>query len=208
MIKFEFSANGSIVVTPELCLIEEFVDILKWDTTDAKLKASNVFKFVYYLCDMASSNEYRDLPENIKEDTVMKAIYGDKKTKFTKREKELVDACIETYLLLNNIPEERVLDTFDKKADEMRIVLEDTKPITVENESNGVITYDTNTAIITKGLKELNKTKSAKIAIMNVVRQEEGGDKVRGKAVLSPLSLGRISIPNITDLMTGDYEDS
>lgn len=201
MIRFEFNAKDLIVVTPELCLIDEFVDILKWDKTSDLKNASGLFRYVHYMCDMSSSNTYRDLPTGVKETTIMKAVYGVSKTKFTKKESELVDACLHAYFLLSDIPEERVLSTFDEKAEEVRQVLEETMPETVENDVSGIVMYASNTDIITKGLKELNKTKAAKIAIMQYVRQDNDKDKVRGKAELSPLAQGRIALPDFMDLL-------
>lgn len=201
MINFQFTEDDKIIITPELCLVEEFVDTIKWDPTPNNEKASKIFKYVDFLCNMSSGNTYRDLPEDIKESSVMRAVYGDKKLKFTKREGELVQRCIDAYLTVNSLPEERVLETFDVKADEVRRVLEETLPVTLVNENNGVVEYTTNTDIITKGLKELNKTKIAKLAVMKVIRQEIGKDKVRGDAELSPLSLGRFKIPHINELL-------
>ena len=78
-------------------------------------------------------------------------------------------------------------------------MLEDTKPETVTNDKDGVVTFASNSSIITKGLKELEGIKKTKISVIAAVRRAAMSQAIRGKVVLSPLSKGAIELPSIAD---------
>ena len=116
-----------------------------------------------------------------------------------------MEAAVNTYIKYSKTAEERILELFDIKAEELRKVLDSTKPETEENSKDGVTTFVTNTDIITKGLKELDFVKKQKVNVINAVRNEAMSQRVRGQIVLSPLSKGAIDVPHEYELY-GSYE--
>ena len=193
MINFKFRKER-LVTDAVTYIFHEFVDILEWDKTTDKRKANKMLYFVFLLCDLSEENPIRDVPYDHKEEEALFRAYGKKTHKFTKRELELVHPAVDTYLKYSKAAEERILEVFDDKAEEIRLVLEETKPETVENEKDGVVAFSTNTGIITKSLKELDYIKKQKINVMAAVKNEAMTQRVRGQLVLSPLSKGSISL--------------
>jgi len=184
-----------IVTDANFYLFEEFVDIWKHDRDVNKRAAHKMLYFIFLLCDLSEDNPLRDVAAEHKEKEALFRVYGAKEHKFTKKERELLQRGVDTYIKYSKTAEERILELFDVKAEELRLVLENTKPETIENERDGVTTFVTNTGIITKGLKELDFVKKQKINVISAIRNEAMTQKVRGKIILSPLSKGNITIP-------------
>jgi hypothetical protein len=193
MIKFEFRKE-KIVTSPQFYLFKEFTDIWKWDKTPGKPRANKLLFFVFLLCDLSEDNPLRDVPAESKEEEALYRAYGSKTHSFTKRERSLVEPAILCYIRYNKTPEERILEAFDSKAIELREELEVVKPETYENFKDGVTTFVSNSSIITKGLKELDAVKKLKMNVINAIRREAMSQRVRGAAVLSPLSKGNINL--------------
>lgn len=204
MIKFKFHKER-IQVTPQFYLFTEFTDIWNWDKQPGKPKANKLLYFVFLLCDLSQENPLRDVASEQKESESLYRVYGDKLHQFTKKERELLEPAIECYSKYNETSEERILESFDEKATELREAIEKALPETFENVKDGVTTFVTNSSIITKGLKELDAVKKLKINVINSIRREAMSQRVRGAAVLSPLSKGNIPLPSEAEMYT-QYE--
>lgn len=204
MIKFEFRKE-KLVTTPQFFLFKEFTAIWKWDKSIGKPKAHKLFFFVFLLCDLSEDNPLRDHPSEVKEEEALYRAYGDKTHKFIRKERELLEFAVNCYIKHNETPEERILEAFDEKAVELRGTLEEVKPETHENFKDGVTTFVSNSSIITRGLRELDGVKKLKINVINAVRRVAMTQRVRGQAVLSPLSKGTIPLTSEAELYV-DYE--
>lgn len=204
MIKFEFRKE-KVVLTPQFHLFQEFIDIWKSDRKVSKPRANKIFFFIFLLCDLSEDNPLRDIPSEVKEEEALYRAYGDKKHSFTKKELLLLIPAVDCYIKYNKTAEERILEAFDSKAVELRDTLEVVKPETYENYKDGVTAFVSNSSIITKGLKELDSVKKLKINVINAIRREAMTQRVRGAAVLSPLSKGVIPIASEAELY-GQYE--
>ena len=197
-IRFKFRKER--IVTDEIFfMFKQFRDLWEWDTSPNKDKAHRLFYFIFLLCDLTEENQLRDVPANRKEEEAKFYAFGNKNKTFTKSELKVLEPAMACFVKYNTIPEERILEAFDLKADELRNVLEDTKPETVENFKNGVTSFVSNSAIITKGLKKLDAVKKSKINVIAAVRREAMTQRVRGGTSLSPLSRGNIELPSFTD---------
>lgn len=208
-IRFKFRKEK--IITDEIFfLFKPFRDLWEWDKTPDKDKANPMFYFIFLLCDLTEENQLRDVPSAKREEEAKFYAFGDKNKVFTKSELKVLQPALECFVKYNTIPEERILEAFDIKADELRNVLEDTKPETVENSNNGVITFTSNSAIITKGLKKLDAVKKSKINVISAVRRDAMTQRVRGGTMLSPLSRGSINLPssflNIDGIESADNE--
>jgi hypothetical protein len=195
-----FTIRKERVITDEkFFLFKPFVDIWEWDKSEDKDKANKMLRFIYLLCDITEECPLKDVPTQKREAEALFHAYKDKDYKFTKKERELVEAGIECYIKYNETAEERLLGEFDNKAEELRAKLEETMPETVENFKNDVTTFVSNSEIITRALKELDSVKKSKIAVISAIKREALSQRVRGAAALSPNSRGLITTPSLAD---------
>lgn len=188
-----------VIVDEKFFMFKEFVDIWHWDKSSQKPKAHKMLYFIFLLCDITETNPLRDIPAEKREAEALFYAYGKREHKFTKKELELLEPGIYCYIKYNTTSEERILIAFDNKAEEIRDVLDQTEPETVENETSGVVSFSSNTGIITKGLKEINDIKKLKVNVISAVRREAMSQKIRGQVQLSPLTKGAIELPSFID---------
>ena len=188
-----------ITTDAKFFLFKAFTDIWDWDKSESKDKAHKMLRFVYLLCDITEECPLKDVAISKREAEALFHAYKDKNYKFTKKERELVSAAIDTYIKYNETAEERLLGEFDWKAEELRNKLEDTMPETETNVINGVTSFVSNSEIITKALKELDSVKKSKISVISAIKREALSQRVRGAASLSPNSRGLITMPSLAD---------
>lgn len=175
-------------------MFKEFTDIWKDDKTKGKLNANKLLYFIFLLCDINEENPVHDVaPEKREEEAKFRA-YKDRNKKFIKSEQNLLEKGIKKYIKLNMTMEERLLYAFDRKATQLSNVLEQTIPETVTNEENGVVSFVSNSKIITDALSKLSKIRINREKILASIKNEAISQKVRGKIKLSPLSRGLINI--------------
>lgn len=197
-ISFEIKKER-IVTDAKFFLFKEFVDIWNWDKSEQKDKAHRMLRFIFLLCDITEECQLKDVPANKRESEALFHAYKDKNYKFTKKERALVEAGISCYIKYNETAEERLLDEFDHKAEELREKLEDTTPEAVKNCDKGVTSFVSNSDIITRALKELDTVKKSKISVISAIKREAMTQRVRGAAALSPNSRGLITMPSLAD---------
>lgn len=195
MIKFKFTSK-KLTTDYKFFMFSEFVDIWNWDRSRDKTKAHNLLYFIFLLADLSEENPIRDEPLEAKEGKAFLYAFGSKRDSLTKKELELAEPALACYIKYNNTAEERVLDLFDLKAEELRVELENTMPETVEYTDMSGTKFATNAPIITKGLSELGVIKKSKIAVVAAIKREALSNKIRGQIVLSPLSKGTIGLPD------------
>jgi hypothetical protein len=201
MLKFKFRKE-KLILTPQIMLFKEFSTIFEHDKTADQTKANNMMKYVFYMCDLSEDNPHRDAGER-KHDDSMKAAFGSRsKIALTKVDKERMEKAMQCYIKYNETAEERLLKTFDETAYALRAELDDTIPETVENEKDGVITFVSNSQLISLGLSELNDIKTKRELIVAAVRREAMSTKIRGQAKLSPLSKGEIELVAHSDAIS------
>lgn len=197
-----------LVFDAKFFLFKPFVDILNWDKSENKDKAHKMLRFVYLLCDITEECQLKDVPIAKRESEALFHAYKDKNYKFTKKERALVEAAIACYIKYNETAEERLLDEFDHKAEELRNKLEDTTPEAVKNLNKGVTTFVSNSDIITRALKELDVVKKSKISVISAIKREALSQRVRGAASLSPNSRGLLTMPTIANRDMENETDS
>lgn len=197
-----------IITSPKFFLFKPFVDIWDWDKTETKDKAHKMLRFIFLLCDITEECPLKDVPVSKREAEALFHAYKDKNYKFTKKERALVEAGIACYIKYNESAEERLLGEFDNKAEELRSKLEDTMPEALENCNKGVITFVSNSEIITRALKELDVVKKSKISVISAIKREALSQRVRGAATLSPNARGLLTMPTLADKDIQDETDS
>ena len=185
------------MLTPEILLIPEFTQIRQ----QLKDKASDLFLFIYYMCDLDDDNPIRDMQSDEKFKSALKYAYGSKKAAFTKKEYALLKPAIEAYLKYNRTAEERILITFDEKVDELITSLDDTEPEAITYYAKSGVKFATNSGIINAALEEIAKIKEMKKRIMSAIINQSISTKIRGKLELSPLSRGMINLDFVNDIL-------
>jgi hypothetical protein len=191
-----------IVTDAVFFMFDEFVNIWKWDKSKDKKKAHKMFYFIFLLCDLTEKNPLKDTPAHKKEEEALHRVYRSREHTFTKKELELLKPAVDCYIKYNEMSEERILFSFDKKAEQLRTVLEDTDFETYENIVDGVSSFVSNSDIITSGLKELDAVKKLKASVVASIKKDAMSQKVRGQQTLSPLSKGSIELPDFSNIFS------
>jgi hypothetical protein len=193
MIKFNFR-NEKIVLDYKFYLFNEFTDIWKYDKTKTKTKANNMLYFVFLMADITEDNQLRDISPSKRAEEAKFHAFKKRDKEFTDKEYQLLSAAIQKYTYLNTTPEERMLKLFDKKIKELIEVLESTRPETVTNEENGVVSFVSNSKIITDSMTKIARVRKDREKILSVIKKEAVSQKIRGQLALSPHVRGLISL--------------
>jgi len=192
MLEFKFRKE-KIVTDYKFFLFKEFTDIWIVDKSKSKLKANKMLYFIFLLCDIGEDNPIRDKKETKEMEAKFRA-YKDKDKQFNKTDLNLLEPAIKLYIELNMTPEERLLYSFDIKAEQISDVLSTTLPETATNVENGVVSFVSNSKIITDALSKLSKIRLNREKILMSIKKEAITQKIRGKVNLSPLVRGLIEI--------------
>ena len=192
-LKFTFEKE-KILLDAKFFMIKEFVAVWKHDRSKGKKKAHKMLYFIFLLCDISDDNPLAYIDVHKRESEAKFRAFHDSEKVFTKKEMELLEAAIPIYIDLNMTIEERLLDIFDMKAEQLTKLLEDTTPETVENEDNGVITFVSNSKLITDALNKLSIIRKNRASVVASIRKEAISQKVRGQLTLSPLVKGLINL--------------
>ena len=195
--QFEFR-DEKIVIDFRFYMFKEYTDIWNKDKSKDKLKANGMLYFIFLLCDIGKDNPIKDvLSENREADAKFRA-YRDREKEFSVEEISLLESAIKLYTKLNTTTEERLLEAFDKKAKEISHELEITIPETVTNSENGVVSFVSNSKIITDALSKLSKIRINREMIVSTIKKRALSQKVRGGLALSPLVRGLIKVYDVT----------
>ncbi len=191
--QFEFR-DGKMVTDFRFFMFKEFVDIWTGDKSKSKLNANKMLYFIFLLCDISKDNPLKDVSVEKRETEAKFRAYRDRKKKFVKKDMDLLEPSIKLYIELNMTAEERLLVAFDRKAIQLRDKLEITLPETVPNEENGVVSFVSNSKIITDGLSKLSKIRTNREKIVAAIKKQAISQKIRGGLTLSPLVRGLLKL--------------
>jgi hypothetical protein len=187
--QFEFR-DEKIVTDFRFFMFEEFTDIWTKDRSKDKVKANRLLRFIFLLCDIGKDNPIKDVDISKRESEAKFRAFRDIDRQFTDDERDLLEPAIKLYTELNMVTEERLLEALDEKAEQLGDVLENTVPETVTNVENGVVSYASNSKIITDGLSKLSKIRTNREKIVAAIKKQAITQKVRGGLTLSPLVRG------------------
>ena len=191
--QFEFR-DEKIITDFRFFMFKEFKDIWVKDKSKGKLNANRMLYFIFLLCDIGKDNPLKDVKSEVRESEAKFRAYRDKKKEFIMKDRELLEPALKLYTELNTTAEERLLEAFDEKAIQLSKVLETTLPETVTNEENGVVSFVSNSKIITDALSKLSKIRTNREKIVAAIKKRAISQKVRGGLTLSPLVRGILKI--------------
>lgn len=187
--QFEFREE-KIILDFRFFLFKEFVDIWTKDKSKSKLKANKMLYFIFLLCDISKDNPLKDKAVSKRETEAKFRAYRDKNKEFVKSELDLLEPAIKLYVDVNKTMEEKLLVAFDEKATQLSDKLDTTLPETVANEENGVVSFVSNSKIITDALSKLSKIRTNREKIVAAIKKQAITQKIRGGLNLSPLVRG------------------
>jgi hypothetical protein len=193
-LKFNFRKER-IVLDEKFFMFKEFVDIWKSDKTKNKSKANAMLRFVFLLSDITEDNPIRDETSEKKEQEAKFRAFKDTNKKFSKKEYDYLTRAVKKYVELNTTPEELLLNVFDAYAENLSDILESQVPETETNEENGVVTYVSNSKIISDALFKLSELRKGRETLLASIKKEAISSRVRGQLKLSPLVRGEINLP-------------
>ena len=198
--QFEFREE-KIVIDFRFFLFKEFVDIWTKDKSKNKLKANKMLYFIFLLCDIGKENPLKDVNVSKRETEAKFRAYRDKNKEFVKNELDLLEPAIKIYVDINKTMEERLLTAFDEKAIQLSNKLDITLPETVANEENGVVSFVSNSKIITDALSKLSKIRTNREKIVSAIKKKAISQKVRGGIKLSPLVMGLLKLEENVEII-------
>jgi hypothetical protein len=175
-------------------MFKEFMDIWNKDKSKDKLNANRMLYFIFLLCDIGKDNPLKDVASEKREEEAKFRAYRNKEKNFSIDDMNLLEPAIKLYTELNMTAEERLLDAFDRKAKQLSRVLEDVIPETITNSENGVVSFVSNSKIITDALSKLSKIRANREVIVSSIKKQAITQKVRGGLTLSPLVRGLLKI--------------
>jgi len=182
MLKFTI-ANEQVVLDPNIKIIEEFDNILKYgEKMKDKDLANRMLIYVFYCCDLTEDNPMRDIDYRMKEEQAMIRAFRNKKKKFTKVEQPLIDAAIAAYNFFNETSAERAILAIDKQIDDARVELEEFKFESVRNvnANTGEVKFASNEGIRLNLAKQIGEMMTLKIQVTNAAKKLETAGRVRG----------------------------
>ena len=192
-LQFEFERE-QIRTDIKFFMVDEFVSIWTSDKSAKKTKANKLLYFIFLLCDATIDNPLMNTAPSLRQKEALFKAFHDRDKKFTAKELKLLAPAIEMYMELNMSVEERVLQAFDRKAEELSEMLDKAAPETVENNDEGVTTFATNTKLIATSLTKLAAIRKHRSSILALLRNEAMTERIRGQLLLSPLVKGQLKL--------------
>jgi len=195
--------NNNVVLDPSVLLIQEFTDILEYSEKQKKDPkwGFSALLYVFFCCDLTNNNPLRDVDYRQKPEQASKRTWGRNVPIFSDKEQKLIDAAIEAYNYLNETALERATLTYDQKIDEIRSLLERTKPeINTLLDDNGLVSkYVSNASDLEKFAKLLNDMAVNKLKAMETAKKIENTGRVRGGAGSSLIERGAF-LPKLKEI--------
>ena len=142
--------NDKVIITPSMKVIPDLDKVI---TMSNKNKSNQYLMYIYFSASLEEDNPYRDLEESVRQrESLYRAFGTTKKTELTEEEAKLIVPAREAFIKHTETADERIVFSYNKKLDELKILLDENVPIIErwENASTGQITFVTNSDILTK----------------------------------------------------------
>lgn len=192
MLKFTV-LNNQVCLDPNIILIEEFSNILKYAESKGNEKLGNqMLLYIFWCCDLTEDNIMKSLDYRQKPEQALIRAFNGKKKKFTKVEQALIDDAIDAYNYFNEDSLERATLAYDQKIDEIRELLETVKPEVhaVFDDDGNIDKYVSNNKIIADFSKQLSDMATYKLKAKETAKKIENTGRVRGNKGSSLIERG------------------
>lgn len=192
MLKFVLSKDR-VILDKNIILLDEFNNILKYGEKKKNLDLANsMLLYIYLCCDLSEENPMKDVDFRQKPQQALSRAFKDKNKKFTLVEQELLDSGMDAYNYFNETAAERSEIAIDKKIDEARSKLEETKIEVVRNQNpqTEVVSFVSNESIITKIAQQINEMMSLKLTMKQTAMKIQSTSRVKGNKGSSLIERG------------------
>lgn len=182
MIKFTVS-KGKLALDPNIVLFNELHDLFKCANGEQYLQV------IYFRHSKDSENPFRDLDRRVAEENIFRTVFNksswdELKTPPLTEKRFLVAEAL--FLEYNTTAESRLLDSINRKFDQISKLLNDTTPIIEESVTNsGETKFSSNLTIILNLFTKIETIMKSKTLLMNAILKQEGEGKVRGGGTTS-----------------------
>jgi Asp-tRNA(Asn)/Glu-tRNA(Gln) amidotransferase C subunit len=188
-------SNGKLVLDPKLAMIEEFTNILEYgEKKGNKDLGSRMLLYIFYCCDLTNNNPMKDVDYREKERQAMARALGPiKKTKFTKKETELINEGLDAYNYFNEDALERSANVQQRKIDEISDLLDKTKPfidLVHDIDTGEIDKVVTNQKAIEGFVKQLESLAVGMLKAKETAKKVENVGRVRGDKGSSMIERG------------------
>ena len=194
MLKFKV-VNYKIEIDEHVVFFPEFVAIIKNDKSRNKKRSNSILTYIYLREDLGAVNPLSGMNYDDRVKRAITIMFENSKPNFTKKEMELIDAAIKTYVEHSSTPEERLLFNLNEDIDEQNKMMTMNKQILKRNigslnEDDGdyttkVIAYNIEYSAVLKGILEnLDKLQKRKKQTVDMIKGNVGG-QIRGNKGLS-----------------------
>jgi hypothetical protein len=193
--------KGQLSVDVDSIDNSDVLHLWELDKSKKKSKALKALLYVFFSEDLSSDNPLAQIPFYDREEKCLFRAFGDVAydihSELGEEWADAIERAKDSYRA-NNVPDTlKDIATFDRKMDQLGIMLKDTAPVIRRNvhETTGKITFSANTEIITKALNSVVQIIQSKASVASIHAQGIIPRQLRGG--LSPLSSGKIKIDNL-----------
>jgi hypothetical protein len=192
MIKFGWK-DGRIVILPQHLLVPQLRRIWEEDKDPEKQQATRELTYVFIMADTTEENPFSDRPYYELPGLALESAFRDKNYSMTEEKAYQLEAAIEAYLADNEFVDQRLVDTMNRKIEQVRKDLADNS-ISKENKDSQI-----------DDMIKLDKICIARDNIKSrIVKQKEETLKLRGGVKESLLESGRVGKRLLKTLPPGD----
>lgn len=182
MIKFTI-VGGKLVLDPNIVLFKVLQDL--YDAPEGQ----KFLQVIFYTHSKEGENPFRDLDRTVSEENILRVVFNKsswKELKVSKEVKVLYDKAESFFIEYNSTPETRLLDSIDRKLDEISDMLNTNVPI-IEASSNkdGKIEYTTNLTIMLNAFSKIETIVKSKTLLQSVIAKSGGINRVKADASTS-----------------------
>lgn len=148
-----------VVVDPRSLMLAPFLDIWNNDQTVTKDYANDLLCYIHLISQLDPEAPFYNASYDEVKLLAKSQIFRNMEHQFNEEEEIVIQNALDVYIKDNEVAEERMLQVYDRKLDEMRLELEVKKVEITRNVNTmtSAVTYTTNAKIITSVMKEIGE---------------------------------------------------
>lgn len=180
--KQSHSVNGKsrVVVDPKSLMLAPFQDIWNSDQSETKDYANDILCYVHIVSQLDAAAPFYNSSFDEVRFLAKSQIFRNMEHQFSEEEEIMIQNALDVYIKDNEMSEERMLQVYNKKIDEMRLELEVKKVEITRNVDSmtNKVTYSTNAKMITDVMKEIGNILKIKEDLkVQIENARASGDK-------------------------------
>jgi hypothetical protein len=151
-------SKGRVLVDPKSLILAALNDIWNYDESPDKDLANKMLTYMALVAQIDPSLPFYGSDHEEVRYLAKSQVFRAMDYQFTEEEEIMIENAIDVYIKENEMADERMLQTINRKIDEMRKEIDTQTMEVVRNVNNvsGAVTFATNFAIITKAMREID----------------------------------------------------